>query len=112
MLYPIARGESRILPMPGTGTSTTSIALQIAWKLYHARWTLARGPVRRPYILFLADPADTPFGAFPPDPLCRIGPDEIGGEGKFPTNAYIYIFMVFRTFTIRGGEFTRHGYPW
>ena len=43
-----------------TGTGKTSIAFQIAWKLFNARWNLIDWksgvePSRRPRILFLAD---------------------------------------------------------
>ena len=42
-----------ILLTLATGTGKTSIAFQIAWKLYHASWNLSRDRVRRPRILFL-----------------------------------------------------------
>ena len=46
-LEAIARGERRILLTLATGTGKTSIAFQIAWKLFHAKWSLAGEPVRR-----------------------------------------------------------------
>jgi type I restriction enzyme, R subunit len=60
VLEAITSGRDRILLTLATGTGKTSIAFQIAWKLFQARWSLgARGtsgePERRPRILFLAD---------------------------------------------------------
>ena len=55
VLYTIAGGVQRILLTLATGTGKTFIAFQIAWKLFHARWSLLREPTRRPRILFLAD---------------------------------------------------------
>ena len=45
-LEAITRGERRILLTLATGTGKTSIAFQIAWKLFHAKWSLAGEPVR------------------------------------------------------------------
>ena len=79
-LEAIARGDRRILLTLATGTGKTSIAFQIAWKLFHAKWSLAGEPVRRPRILFLADrniladQAYNAFSAFPPDAVARIDP--------------------------------------
>jgi type I restriction enzyme R subunit len=55
VLEAIARNQSRILLTLATGTGKTFIAFQIAWKLFHSRWSLSREPTRRPRILFLAD---------------------------------------------------------
>lgn len=55
VLERMAEGEKRILLTLSTGTGKTSIAFQIAWKLFQARWNLSGEPVRRPRILFLAD---------------------------------------------------------
>jgi type I restriction enzyme R subunit len=55
VLERIAAGKDRILLTLATGTGKTSIAFQIAWKLFQARWNLSREPIRRPRILFLAD---------------------------------------------------------
>ena len=79
-LEAIAQGERRILLTLATGTGKTSIAFQIAWKLFHAKWSLAGEPARRPRILFLADrniladQAYNAFSAFPPDAVARIDP--------------------------------------
>ena len=94
-----------------TGTGKTSIAFQIAWKLFSARWNLndwksGAEPTRRPRILFLADRntlADqayndfTSFAAFAEDALARIKPGEIRKKGKVPKNASIF-FTIFQTF--------------
>lgn len=96
-LEAIAKGEDRILLTLATGTGKTSIAFQIAWKLFHARWNLidwraelkdVRETRRRPRILFLADrnilanQAYLSFTAFPPDALLRIAPNELRKRNK------------------------------
>ena len=79
----IAVNKSRILLTLATGTGKTFISFQIAWKLFQARWNLARDGKRRPRILFLADrniladQAFNSFGAFPEDALVRINPADI-----------------------------------
>ncbi len=116
VLEAIARGRDRILLTLATGTGKTSIAFQIAWKLFHASWNLGREPTRRPRILFLADrniladQAYNAFSAFPPDALCRISPDEIRRQGRIPKNASVF-FTIFQTFMTGTGEFTFQGYP-
>ena len=64
----IADRRNRILLTLATGTGKTFIAFQIAWKLFHSRWNLAKDePARRPRILFLADRnilADQAYNAF------------------------------------------------
>ncbi|WAP69943.1 EcoAI/FtnUII family type I restriction enzme subunit R [Jiella pelagia] len=115
VLEAIAKGDSRILLTLATGTGKTSIAFQIAWKLYQSSWNLTRDPVRRPRILFLADrniladQAYNSFNAFAPDALCRISPEEIRKQGKVPKNANIF-FTIFQTFMTGTGEFTFEGY--
>ena len=72
-LEAIAAGQNRILLTMATGTGKTCIAFQIAWKLFHSRWTLAKDGQRQPRILFLADrnilanQAFLDFTAFPDD---------------------------------------------
>jgi type I restriction enzyme R subunit len=56
----IAAGADRALLTLATGTGKTSIALQVAWKLFAAGWNLqdwraGEEPSRRPRVLFLAD---------------------------------------------------------
>jgi type I restriction enzyme R subunit len=111
VLESIADGKDRILLTLATGTGKTSIAFQIAWKLFIARWNLIDWkskvePTRRPRILFLADRnnlADqayndfTSFAAFPDDALARIKPEDIRKKGKVPKNASVF-FTIFQTF--------------
>lgn len=115
VLEAIANGDQRILLTLATGTGKTSIAFQIAWKLFQSSWNLTRDPVRRPRILFLADrniladQAYNAFNAFPPDALVRISPEEIRKQGKVPKNANIF-FTIFQTFMTGEGEFRFEGY--
>lgn len=104
----VATGDRRILLTLATGTGKTSIAFQIAWKLFQSRWNLSGEPVRRPRILFLADrnilanQAYNAFSAFPNDAISRIDPGTIAkkstgkGKGKAPTNASLF-FTIFQT---------------
>ena len=102
-LEAIAAGQDRILLTMATGTGKTCIAFQIAWKLFHSRWTLAKDGQRRPRILFLADrnilanQAFLDFTAFPDDALVRIDPDVIRKHGRVPKNGSIF-FTIFQTF--------------
>ena len=102
-LEAMADGEKRILLTLATGTGKTSIAFQIAWKLFQSRWSLTGEPTRRPRILFLADrniladQAYNSFSAFEPDALSRINPKEISKKGKMPRNASVF-FTIFQTF--------------
>jgi type I restriction enzyme R subunit len=111
VLESITRGEDRGLLTLATGTGKTSIAFQIAWKLFNTRWNLkdwkhGSEPSRRPRILFLADRnnlADqayndfTSFAAFSEDALVRIAPDSIRKKGRVPTNGSVF-FTIFQTF--------------
>ena len=102
-LEAIAAGKNRILLTLATGTGKTCVAFQIAWKLFHSRWTLAGDGKRRPRILFLADrnilanQAYLDFTAFPDDALVRIDPDTIRRRGRVPKNGSIF-FTIFQTF--------------
>lgn len=102
-LQAIAEERNRILLTLATGTGKTSIAFQIAWKLFQSRWNLKRDGIRRPRILFLADrniladQAYNDFSAFPEDALIRIDPKEIGKKGSVPKNGSIF-FTIFQTF--------------
>ena len=53
-LEAIAAGQERILLTLATGTGKTFIAFQLAWKLFHSRWTLKRDGERRPNINAIA----------------------------------------------------------
>jgi len=111
VLDAITNGRDRVLLTLATGTGKTSIAFQIAWKLFNARWNLIEWkkgaePTRRPRILFLADRnnlADqayndfASFNAFSEDAMARISPDSIRKKGKVPKNASIF-FTIFQTF--------------
>jgi type I restriction enzyme R subunit len=111
VLQTIADGRDRVLLTLATGTGKTSIAFQIVWKLFNARWNLTdwksgATPTRRPRILFLADRnnlADqafndfTSFSAFPEDALVRIKPEEISKKSKVPKNGSVF-FTIFQTF--------------
>jgi len=103
VLDAVADGKKRILLTLATGTGKTSIAFQIAWKMFHAKWNISGEPTRRPRILFLADrnnladQAYNDFSAFPDDALVRIRPDAIAKKGKVPTNGNVF-FTIFQTF--------------
>jgi type I restriction enzyme R subunit len=111
VLESIADGRDRVLLTLATGTGKTSIAFQIAWKLFNARWNLkdwksGKEPTRRPRILFLADRNNlatqayndfTSFSAFPEDAMVRIAPESIRKKGRVTTNASIF-FTIFQTF--------------
>lgn len=114
VLERIAVGGNRALLTLATGTGKTSIAFQIAWKLFSARWNLqdwkndaaAAGAGRRPRILFLADRNTlagqayndfTSFTSFKDDALVRIKPDEVRKKGRVPTNGNVF-FTIFQTF--------------
>jgi type I restriction enzyme R subunit len=111
VLESIEAGRDRVLLTLATGTGKTSIAFQIAWKLFQARWNVkdwksAKDPERRPRILFLADRNTlatqayndfTSFAAFPDDALVRIAPESIKKKGRIPTNGSIF-FTIFQTF--------------
>ena len=105
-LEAIASAHNRILLTLATGTGKTSIAFQILWKLFQARWNLSGEPTRRPRILFLADRntlADqafvdfTGFAAFEDNALARIEPDALRKKGRVPTNASVFL-TIFQTF--------------
>ncbi|MEK6260107.1 MAG: DEAD/DEAH box helicase family protein [Planctomycetota bacterium] len=111
VLDAIATGRDRVLLTLATGTGKTSIAFQIAWKLFQARWNLVERnqdaePTRRPRILFLADRNMlanqafndfTSFTAFEDAALVRINPEDIKKKGKVPKNGSVF-FTIFQTF--------------
>ena len=117
-LEAIARGERRILLTLATGTGKTSIAFQIAWKLFHAKWSLAGEPERRPRILFLADrniladQAYNAFSAFEATAVARIDPPipAQAEGGRAPKNASVF-FTIYQTFMTGEGEPVFTGYP-
>lgn len=112
-LESISEGKPRILLTLATGTGKTCIAFQVAWKLFHSRWSLSaqRNPAeakKRPRILFLADrnllanQAFNDFGPFGEDAIVRIEPGDIRKRGGVPKNASVF-FTIFQTF-MSGGE--------
>ena len=111
VMQAIAEDRQRILLTLATGTGKTFIAFQIAWKLFHARWSLSGEPTRRPRILFLADrnilanQAYNAFSAFPEDALVRIEPADIRKKGKVPKNGSLF-FTIFQTFMASAGSAT------
>ena len=116
-LEAISQGKRRILLTLATGTGKTSIAFQIAWKLFQARWSLVGEPSRRPRILFLADrniladQAINAFSAFPSDAVTRIDPESLRKRGgSAPKNASVF-FTIFQTFMTGEGEPVFTGYP-
>jgi len=102
-LKSIGDGNDRILLTLATGTGKTSIAFQIAWKLFQTRWNRSEGVSRRPRILFLADrnilanQAYNSFSAFGEHAMERITPAGIRKKGRVPKNANIF-FTIFQTF--------------
>lgn len=104
VLEALGAGRRRVLLTLATGTGKTSIAFQIAWKLFEARWNLSGAPARRPRILFLADrnilanQAYNAFSAVPADALMRITPETIRKGGRVPKNAAVF-FTIFQTLT-------------
>jgi len=102
----LAQGKKRILLTLATGTGKTTIAFQIAWKLFQAKWNLSSEPTRRPRILFLADRNIlanqayndfTSFAAFEEAGLIRISPDQIAKHKRVPKNGSVF-FTIFQTF--------------
>ena len=115
-LEAIAAGKDRILLTLATGTGKTSIAFQIAWKLFQTKWNITREPGRRPRILFLADrniladQAFNAFSAFQSDSVVRIDPATIGRRGSVPKNASVF-FTIFQTLMTEDGQKRFTEYP-
>ncbi len=120
VLEALGSGTRRALLTLATGTGKTSIAFQIAWKIFSARWPLAGDGARRPRILFLADRNTlanqafndfNAFASFEEAALVRIKPDEIRKTGKPPTNGAMF-FTIFQTFMSGPGDTPYFGeYP-
>lgn len=115
-LEAVSKGDRRILLTLATGTGKTSIAFQIAWKLFQSKWNLSGEPTRRPRILFLADrniladQAYNAFSAFPSDAITRIDPGTIRKNKGVPKNASLF-FTIFQTFMTGDGEPVYTQYP-
>jgi type I restriction enzyme, R subunit len=106
ILERIGSGSKRLLLTLATGTGKTSIAFQIAWKLFEARWNLSGEPTRRPRILFLADRNTlanqafndfNSFATFEDNAMIRIDPEIIRRHGRVPKNGSVF-FTIFQTF--------------
>ncbi len=98
----ISSGKNRALLTLATGTGKTTIAFQIAWKLYQSRWN-KRGDDRRPRILFLADRnilVEQAMGDFEPfgDMAVRINSEAVRKRGKIPTNGSVF-FSIYQAMT-------------
>ena len=102
VLEAVANEEDRILLTLATGTGKTAISFQIAWKLFHAKWSLQRDGTRRPRILFLADRnvlADQAFNSLAHSrrmPWCEFASGN-QKAGKVQKNGSIF-FTIFQTF--------------
>jgi len=102
----ITKGQNKILLTLATGTGKTSIAFQIAWKLFQGKWNIKGNKKRLPRILFLADRNIlasqafndfNSFTAFEEEALVRIDPDSIRKKGAVPKNGSVF-FTIFQTF--------------
>lgn len=100
----VAEEKLRILLTMATGTGKTTVAAQIAWKLFQTRWNLKRDGARRPRILFLADrnilasqAMGNDFSIFPEDAKVRIEPLDIRKKGGVPMSGSVF-FTIFQTF--------------
>ncbi len=87
-LEAIAAGKQRILLTLATGTGKTSIAFQIAWKLFQSRWNLSRRAERAarascfsPTATFSPIRPTTLSRPFAEDALVRIKPGRNPQEG-------------------------------
>ena len=95
----ISGGEDRVLLTLATGTGKTTIAFQVAWKLFRSRWN-KRGDDRRPRILFIADRnilVEQAMGDFEPleSEIVRVNGDAIRKKGTIPTNGNIF-FSIYQ----------------
>lgn len=95
----ISGGEDRVLLTLATGTGKTTIAFQVAWKLFQSRWN-RRGDERRPRILFIADRnilIEQAMGDFEPleSEIVRVNGEAIRKKGKIPTNGNIF-FSIYQ----------------
>lgn len=98
----ISAGDQRVLLTLATGTGKTTIAFQIVWKLYQARWN-RRGDDRRPRVLFLADRnvlVEQAMGDFNPleSEIVRINGEAVRKSGKIPTNGNVF-FSIYQAMT-------------
>ncbi len=105
----ILKGEKHILINLATGTGKTVIAFQLAWKLFHSKWSVSKED-RHPRILFLADRVvlrDQAHNTFEPFEGER---DNIS-EGKAPKNRSIYFSIYQAMYSGMNGKRLFHKYP-
>ena len=105
----ILKGQRRVLLSMATGTGKTSVAFQICWKLWTARWNRT-GEYHRPRILYLADrnilidqPKDGIFAAFD-DARHKID----GGEVVKSREMYFAIYQALAEDERREGIFREY----
>lgn len=105
----ILKGQRRLLITMATGTGKTTVAFQICWKLWSARWN-ATGEYRRPRILYLADrnilidqPKDGIFSVFG-DARHKIE----GGEVVKSREMYFAIYQALAEDERRQGLFRQY----
>lgn len=87
VLEAIEEGRHRALLTLATGTGKTSIAFQIAWKLFNARWNLtdwksASPPTRRPASCFLPTATISPIRPSMTSPPSRRFPTTHSSESS------------------------------
>ena len=98
----VARGHRRVLLTMATGTGKTTVAFQICWKLFKARWNLTGAP-RQPRILFLAD-RDILVG----DPMAKdFAPFGDARSRIQQANVTLGRSMYFATYQALAGDETR-----
>jgi type I restriction enzyme R subunit len=90
----IVGGQRRCLLTLATGTGKTTVAFQICWKLWSAKWNAPNDPTRKPRILFLADRnklVDDPMGKdFAPFGHAR---HKIGGKAVKGREMYFALYQ-------------------
>lgn len=99
-LAAIVGGQKRCLFTLATGTGKTTVAFQICWKLWSARWNASGTNTRKPRILFLADRnklIDDPMAKdFAPFGLAR---HKIEGKAERGREMYFALYQ-----SLAGGE--------
>ncbi|MDB5308911.1 MAG: box helicase [Gemmataceae bacterium] len=106
----IVGGQKRCLLTLATGTGKTTVAFQICWKLWSAKWNATADPTRKPRILFLADRTklvEDPMGKdFAPfgDARCRIE----GGKATKGREMYFALYQALAEDENRTGLFRQY----
>jgi len=108
-LSAILSRQRRILLCMATGTGKTTVAFQICWRLWNARWNLA-GAHRKPRMLFLADRnvlVDDPTAKdFAPFGEARWKID--GGRVRTSREMYFAIYQAIAADKSRPGLYRRY----